>query len=456
MQIYHSALEMIGETPMLELNQFDTGPCRLLAKLECQNPGGSIKDRVAVAMINAAEQRGELQPGGTIIEATAGNTGIGLGLVASVKGYRLIIVLPDKMSKEKILHLRAIGCEVVITRSDVGKGHPAYYQDLAAAMAAEMENVLYINQFANADNPATHYQTTGPEIWQQTSGQIDALVCGVGTSGTLTGAGRYLKEQKPSLELIVADPEGSILTDYIETGTSAMQAGSWLVEGIGEDFVPDIADLSLADRAFSISDQESFTAARQLLQKQGILAGSSSGTLLAAALRYCQQQTEPKTVVTLICDSGNKYLSKLYNDYWMMDHGFINKPSYGDLRDFIGRPHSENATVIVGPDEPLSTAHNRMRIHDISQLPVMVDDKIIGLIGESDLLLALHQQRAGFNEAVRQHMTQNLQFVQYTDHIDDLLPIFQQGCVAIVMQDETFLGIITQIDLVNQLRRTQT
>ena len=317
MKIYNNILELIGNTPIVKLHGFDTGPCQLFMKLETQNPGGSIKDRIALAMIEAAEKSGELKPGGTIVEATAGNTGISLMLVAILKGYNVLLVIPDKMSHEKIDHLKAMGVEIILTRSDVNKGHPDYYIDIAENLAKERENAIYIGQFSNPANPLAHEQSTGPEIWQQMEENLDAFVAGAGTSGTITGVGHYLKKVNPDIEIILADPKGSILADHINNGILHGKTAGWLVEGIGEDYIPNISDFSVVDKAFTITDAESFATAKALLQKEGIFAGSSTGALLAAALQYCQSQTQPKRVLTLACDRGDKYLSKLYNDEWM-------------------------------------------------------------------------------------------------------------------------------------------
>ncbi|WP_417657079.1 PLP-dependent cysteine synthase family protein [Pseudidiomarina aestuarii] len=323
MKVYQNVLEMIGNTPMVKVSTIDTGPCELYLKMELMNPGGSIKDRIAVSMIEAAEREGKLKPGMTIIEATAGNTGLGLALVAASKGYPLKIVMPDKMSSEKVNNLRAMGAEVVQTRSDVQKGHPEYYQDMAARLAQE-HGYFYVNQFANPANVAAHYNTTGPEIWEQMEGKLDAFVCGVGSGGTLSGIGRFLREKNSDVDLVLADPEGSILEPLVNRNET-VDAGSWLVEGIGEDFIPDICEIDLASSAYAISDKEAFATARELLVKEGVMVGSSSGTLIAAALRYCREQTTPKRVVTLACDTGNRYLSKLYNDEWMNERGLLEK-----------------------------------------------------------------------------------------------------------------------------------
>ncbi|MGY6554136.1 MAG: pyridoxal-phosphate dependent enzyme [Wenzhouxiangella sp.] len=453
MAIYNNVLELIGETPIVRVNQLDTGPCELLLKLESANPGGSIKDRIALKMIEAAEQRGDLQPGATLVEGTAGNTGLGLALVAASKGYRLILVIPDKMSREKISNLKAMGADVVITRSDVGKGHPEYYQDLAARIAGETPNSYFINQFGNPDNPLAHETMTGPEIWRQMEGRLDAMVIGVGSSGTVTGLSRYFAQVAPELELVLADPEGSILTDYINTGVVREDAGGWLVEGIGEDFLPSISDFSRVHKAYSISDRESFLTARELLKREGLMGGSSTGTLVAAALRYCREQTEPKRVLSMVCDTGNRYLSKVYNDHWMRDHGLLPGSNHGDLRDLIARPMASRDAVTVGQDESLANAYKRMMIYDISQLPVMDGPRIAGIIDESDILLAVHEDESRFGRAVKTAMVSELESLQFNATIDDLLPIFNRDHVAIVMDGDTFLGLITRVDLLNHLRR---
>jgi cystathionine beta-synthase len=318
MSVYNNILDTIGNTPVVKLSRLKTGVSSLFLKLENQNPGGSIKDRTGLNMIVQAEKRGDIHPGQLLVEATAGNTGLGLALTSRMRGYKLLLVIPDKMSREKINHLNALGVETVITRSDVGKGHPEYYQDLAAKIAKERGG-YYINQFENPDNPETHFLTTGPEIWEQLEHKVDAVVVGVGSSGTLSGLTKFFKQVSPQTEFILADPKGSVLADYVNLKKLRTDAGSWFVEGIGEDFIPKLADFSLVKKAYEVSDEESFSAARLLLREEGILAGSSTGTLLSAALRYCNEQTEPKRVITLACDSGNKYLSKMFNDNWLAE-----------------------------------------------------------------------------------------------------------------------------------------
>ena len=445
-------LALIGNTPMVEITRIDTGPCRLFVKLECQNPGGSIKDRIGLSMISAAEDDGRLKPGATIVEATAGNTGLGLALVAAAKGYRLILVVPDKMAREKIFHLKAMGAEVRLTRSDVGKGHPEYYQDMAERLARELPGALFINQFANPANPLAHETGTGPEILAQMDGDIDAMVCGVGSAGTITGLSHFFAKASPKTEMILADPVGSVLVDYITTGKFG-EAGSWVVEGIGEDFIPPIADFSRVHKGYSISDADSCNTARELLLKEGLLGGSSSGTLVAAALRYCREQTTPKRVCTFICDSGNKYLSKVYNDYWMIDQGFVVRETFGDLRDVITRRFDEGGTVTVSPDDKLAIAYARMKLYDVSQLPVMEGDHVVGLLDEWDLLKATQKAPRQFSEAVRTAMTQKIETVGLGTPLATLMDAFERGHVAIVVEGGRFYGLITRIDALNHLRR---
>jgi cystathionine beta-synthase len=452
MQVFSNILEMVGRTPMLEVTHIDTGPCRIFLKLELANPGGSIKDRIGISMIEEAEKRGDIKPGDTIVEATAGNTGLGLALVAQQKGYPLILVLPDKMSQEKIFNLRAMGAEVILTRSDVARGHPEYYQDLGKAIAEE-KGAYFINQFGNPDNPLAHEQTTAPEILEQMDGDVDAIVLGVGSSGTVSGFSKYLKKNSPNTELIVADPVGSILADYINKGELSTKSSSWLVEGIGEDFIPDIADFGGVTKAYSITDAESFETARDLLRKEGILAGSSTGTLLCAALKYCREQTEAKRVVTLACDTGNKYLSKLYNDFWLEDQGFITREMHDDLRDLVGRPHGERATITVGPDDVLTTAHNRLRNAGFSQLPVMDEGRLVGVVTEDTIIRFVFGKPELMNAAVKDAMQTEFIRLEKDASLNNLVAMLQVQPYAAVMDGDEFLGLITRSDVLNHLRK---
>ncbi len=386
-----------------------------------------------------------------LVEATAGNTGLGLALVAAIKGYRLTLVIPDKMSREKLLHLRALGATIVMTRSDVAKGHPQYYQDLAAKITADTPGAFYINQFNNPANPLAHEQSTGPEIWEQTEHKVDAVVCGVGSGGTMTGLSRFFAKVEPRVEMVLADPVGSVLAEYIRTKKIGT-AGSWLVEGIGEDFLPRIADLSRVSAAYSISDAESLQTVRVLLKQEGIFAGSSSGTLIAAAAKYCREQTKPKTVLTFVCDSGSKYLTKVFNDFWMADQGLSGRAARGDLRDMISRSFREGAVVAVGPDDPLTVTYARMRLYDVSQLAVVDGEKLVGIVDEGDILMAVRRDDAAFDRPVRQVMTSNVRSIDYRSSIEELMPILDAGLVAVVNDEQGFYGMITRIDVLNFLR----
>jgi cystathionine beta-synthase len=403
-------------------------------------------------MIEAAEADGRLKPGATLVEATAGNTGLGLALIAAQKGYALLLVIPDKMSLEKIQHLRALGAQIRITRSDVEKGHPEYYQDLAERLASEIPGAFYINQFGNPANPLAHEKGTGPEIWEQMEHKVDAVVCGVGSGGTLTGLSRFFRKHSPATEMVLADPAGSVLAEHILYGTTGV-AGSWLVEGVGEDFIPPIADLSPVKKAYTIRDEESFATARALLLKEGILAGSSAGTLVSAALRYCRESKIPRRVVTLVPDSGNKYLSKMFNDYWLADQGLVRGGVYGDLRDLVSRPFEQGGVVSVQPGDHLATAFQRMRLHDYSQLPVIENGRVLGLIDEYDLMVAVSDDPANFKNPVSEHMTTEVVTLHSRQSVAELICLFRDGKVGVLLHDGRFFGVITRTDLLYSLRK---
>jgi len=452
MDIKDSLLDLIGGTPILQLKSLDTGPCNLYVKMESNNPGGSIKDRVGLAIIEEAEKSGELQQGGTIIEATAGNTGIGLALVAALKGYKIILVIPDKMSREKILHLEGLGAEIILTRSDVPEGHPEYYQDVARKLASETPCSFLANQFSNPANPMAHRTSTAPEMWDQMEGKIDAVVAGVGSGGTLTGLAEFFKAKDPSICMVAADPEGSIVADAVLKGNYAYDGGSWLVEGVGEDFIPDNFNTSLMDDAETVSDKEAFEVLQIILKEEGILGGSSSGTLVAAAAKWCRKQTEPKNVVTFICDTGNKYLSKAFNKSWLHDNNLLELEKFGDLRDLINRRADKGEMITVSPGETLLVAYNRMRASDISQIPVMDEGKLLGVMDEEDLLFTVSQEPGKFSDNVSLHMIDKLDTLQFDATKDELLTILSEGKVAIIFDKEIFIGFVTKVDLINFYR----
>ena len=447
-----SLLDLIGNTPMVKLTAFDTGPCELFVKLENHNPGGSIKDRIGLSIIEEAEKSGALKPGGTIIEATAGNTGIGLALVAAIKGYKIILVIPDKMSREKILHLEGLGAEVKITRSDVPEGHPEYYQDIARKLASEINGSFFADQFSNPANPLAHRSTTAPEIWEQMDGNLDAFVAGVGSGGTVTGLAEFFKEKSPDLQMIVADPEGSIVADAVTKGNYKYEGGSWLVEGIGEDFIPTNLNLDLVDDAITVSDKEAFEVLQTLLKEEGILAGSSTGTLISGAIKWCQKQDSHKKVATLVCDTGNKYLSKAFSKSWLKDNELIEEKEQGNLSDLISRRADRGEMISIKPGDTLMTAYNRMRASDVSQLPVLEEEKLVGIVDEEDLLLNVYKDENLFSKSIDSIMVSDLETIDVDSDENTLYKILSEGKVAIIFEGEIFLGFITKVDLINMYK----
>ena len=447
-----SLLDIIGNTPMIKLNAFDTGPCELYVKLENHNPGGSIKDRIGLSIIEEAEKSGVLKPGGTIIEATAGNTGIGLALVAAIKGYKLILVIPDKMSREKILHLEGLGAEVKITRSDVAEGHPEYYQDVARKLASEIKGSFFADQFSNPANPLAHRTSTAPEIWEQMEGKLDAFVAGVGSGGTVTGLAEFFKEKNSDLQMIVADPEGSIVADAVTKGNYKYDGGSWLVEGIGEDFIPTNLNLDLVDDAVTVTDKEAFEVLQQLLKEEGILAGSSTGTLVCGAIKWCQKQDSPKKVVTFVCDTGNKYLSKAFSKSWLKDNELTEEEEQGNLADLIRKRADKGEMISVKPQDTLMTAYNRMRASDVSQLPVLEEEKLVGIVDEEDLLLNVYKDETLFSKSIDSIMVRDLETLDVNSDEKELYKILSEGKIAILFDANIFLGFITKVDLINRYK----
>lgn len=445
-------VQLIGNTPLVEVTRMDTGPCQLFLKLESQNPGGSIKDRIARTMIEAAEQDGRLKPGGTIVEATAGNTGLGLALIGVLKGYKVILVVPDKMSREKIFHCKALGAEVRVARSDVTKGHPEYYQEVAEKLAQEVGG-FYANQFSNPANSLAHETSTAPEIWEQMQHDVDAIVCGVGSGGTMAGIGSFMSRISPRTEMVLADPVGSILAPLVNEGKMTTP-GSWLVEGIGEDFIPSILDMKVIKKAYAIPDEESLATARILLRNEGILAGPSSGTLIAAALRYCREQKTPKRVVSFVCDRGDKYLSKTFSDFWMTEQGFTDRRKTGTVEDLIVRRHDLGDTVIVRESDTLQTAYKRMRFADVSQLPVLDEKgKLIGIVDEKMLLDGLTRDGKviPLSSKVAEVMRDPSPVLPKETPIADAAALLHGHQLVMVTDNGLLLGLITRVDILNHL-----
>jgi cystathionine beta-synthase len=449
-------LEAVGNTPLVRLNRV-VGQLRsvIAAKLEYMNPGGSIKDRIGITIIEEAEQRGELSPGATIVEATSGNTGMGLALVAAMKGYKLIFVMPDKMSQEKIQNLRSFGAKVIVTPTKVAPDDPRSYYSVARRLAQETPNAFYANQYHNPDNPLAHYRTTGPEIWEQTGGEIDAFVAGMGTGGTLTGVSRFLKERKPAVLIAGVDPEGSVYKDYFERGV-VVEPHPYLIEGIGEDFFPSTMDLKALDKVVRVHDKESCLMARELLTSEGLYTGSSGGAAVVGAIRFAREHEaaggRPLNIVTILPDSGSRYLSKLYNDDWMREAGFLeSRVALGSVKDVLVRRYERGEVITCGQFDTVRDVITKMKAHGISQLPVMEGDKLLGLIEESDLVVPLMQGRVKASDTIERLVVTRLHTVDPDAPADALVPLFDRGEVAIVGRDDQFYGLITKIDFIAYL-----
>lgn len=440
-----SVLEAIGRTPLIRLNRIAAHVrSPIYVKAEFLNPGGSVKDRPARAMIEAAERAGLLKPGGTIIEATAGNTGVGLALVAAVKGYKLIVVMPDKMSEDKMRLLRALGAEVVVTATDVPPDSPDSYNGVAERLAREIPGAFRPNQFANSENPAAHYCTTGPEIWEQTEGQIGVFVAGMGTGGTISGVGRFLKEQNPAIQIVGADPEGSVL--------SGDQPRRYLVEGIGEDFVPRTFDRPVVDDMIRISDRESFLTARRLAREEGILAGGSSGTAVAAALKYAETMVTPALIVVLLPDTARNYMTKCFSDDWMREHGFWEQPDRPrrTLADVLRLKHMMPELIAVGPRERLRRAVELMHVYNISQLPVIERERAVGSLQEATIMKLLLDGIDASNQEVGAVMGRPLPELDENVEVSAAYRTLLAGSPAILVSRRSVpVGVVTKMDLID-------
>lgn len=439
-----SILQAVGRTPLVRLRRLSEGLQATVAiKVESSNPGGSVKDRVAMAMITDAERRGVLRPGGTIIEATAGNTGVGLAMVAAVKGYRCIFVLPDKMSSEKILLLKAYGAEVVITPTNIAPDSPESYNGVADRLAREVPGAWRPNQFGNRANPEVHYRTTGPEIWEQTDGKVTVFVSGVGTGGTLSGVARYLKEMNPDVKAIGADPEGSVL--------SGGAPKPWKVEGIGEDFVPQTFNGQLVDEWIRVSDADSFRTARMLARQEGMLLGGSTGTNVAAALRYARRLGPGHLVVALGCDTGRNYLSKFFDDGWLASNNLntteVPVHSIGDLL----RKRGERSLVKITPEATADDAIQLLEATGISQLPVIgADGKPVGSIQEVTIARLLHDGRDARTVSVGEIMARPLPTLDIATHLDEAYRLLLAGYTGVLATaEDRVVDIVTRIDLIH-------
>jgi cystathionine beta-synthase len=443
MSIYNSVLEAIGKTPLIKLNKVTRGlKSTIYVKAEFLNPGGSVKDRIGLKMLELAEERGLVKPGSTIIEATAGNTGVGLALVSAIKGYRCIFVMPDKMSQDKVNLLRAYGAEVVITPTSVPPDSPESYNSVADRLASEIPGAFRPSQFTNPDNPLTHFLTTGPEIWEDTNGRVDVFVAGMGTGGTISGTGRFLKQQNPSITVVGADPQGSIL--------SGDSPKSYKVEGIGEDFIPKTFDRQAVDEMIRVSDNESFQTARRLAREEAMLVGGSSGTAVAAALKYAQRLDSPKFIVVLAPDTGRNYINKFYSDAWMQENGFndvYEEPAL--LRDVLQAKKHLPPIIALSLGQTLADALLLMQKHNISQLPVLKDRAVVGSVSEGTLLSLLHEGINLSNQQLGAVMGKPVAMLSDDAPVSEayrLLLSTESG--IIITREKTPVGFLTKTDLI--------
>ncbi|WP_067182721.1 cystathionine beta-synthase [Microtetraspora niveoalba] len=449
MRVHDSLIELIGDTPLVRLRKVTAGlPAQVLAKVEYFNPGGSVKDRIALRMVEAAERSGALKPGGTIVEPTSGNTGVGLAIVAQEKGYKCLFVCPDKVAQDKIAVLRAYGAEVVVCPTAVSPEHPDSYYSVSDRLARETPNAWKPDQYSNPDNPASHYHSTGPEIWEQTEGRITHFVAGVGTGGTISGTGRYLKEVSGGrVKVIGADPEGSVYSG----GTGR----PYLVEGVGEDIWPAAYDTTICDQVIAVSDKDSFGMTRRLAREEALLVGGSCGMAVVAALKVAREAGPDDVVVVLLPDGGRGYLSKIFNDEWMADYGFLTTSSEeGLVGDVLGRKSAGLPEFVhVHPHESVGTAISIMREYSVSQLPVMKEEppvmaaEVVGSIIERDLLEGLYRGKVAAEDPLGDHMSAPLPMIGFGEPVSRAVEALEKADAAVVLDDGKPVGLLTRQDL---------
>ncbi|HEY3676581.1 MAG TPA: cystathionine beta-synthase [Candidatus Tumulicola sp.] len=441
-----NALDAVGHTPLVKLNKvMDGAPCLVLAKVEYMNPGGSVKDRPAVNMLNEAEAKGLLKPGGTIVEATSGNTGTGLAMAAAIRGYRCVLVMPDKMSREKIDLLKAYGADVVITPTNVPPDSPESYYGVANRLAAEIPGAFQPNQFHNQFNPDAHYKTTGPEIWEQTGGRITHYVAGIGTGGTISGTARYLKEQNPKIHVVGADPEGSIY--------SGDTPRSFAVEGIGMNYLPETVDLRVIDEVIRVSDRDSFILARRITREEGLLVGGSSGTAAVAAARLAKTLPAEAVVVVVFPDSGRGYMSKIFNDEWMIANGFLaDSKRRATVGDVLRAKTPVPPLITVGPNDTVKTALDLLRKYEISQLPVMNNHENVGSVNDVGVMQAVFDHADILHQPVSEVMGRAYPMLEQSDEIELAYKLLTLANPAIVVTDDKEpIGVVTRQDIIGFL-----
>ena len=452
---YANVLETIAWTPLIRLTRVTQGiRTPVYGKAEFFNPGGSVKDRIGLPMIEAFERSGELKPGGTIVEGTSGNTGVGLAIAAALKGYKCIFTMPDKMSQEKVRLLKAFGAEVIITPTAVPPEHPDSYTSMAKRIATETPNAVLANQFYNLTNPAAHYASTGPELWEQTEGRITHFVAGAGTGGTISGTGKYLKEQNPNIQIVGADPVGSILAEvWRSNGANKPQGAPYKVEGIGQDKVPGALDLSVIDDYITVSDRDAFTMARRLTREEGIFVGGSAGLIAHAALSVARRINDPDAcVVTVLCDTGERYLSKVFNDEWMRENQLL-EPEKATLGQLLGaKTGAAPAIVSTAPGASVRQALGLMSLHDISQLPVMDGTNCVGSVSEHILSVRGLEDSKVLERTVSDVMDAPFPVVDAGMPADAAVKLLGRNNPALLVRDHgTVQGIITRSDLLQFL-----
>ena len=453
---FESILETIGETPLVRLRRVTSGVKGLiLAKVEYLNPGGSVKDRIGVRIIEEAERSGKLRPGGTIVESTSGNTGMGLALVAAVKGYRTVFTLPDKMSMEKIRLLRAFGAEVIVTPTAVPHDSPESYTEVARKIARETPNAILADQYENPRNPESHYATTGPEIWDQTAGRITCFVCGIGTGGTISGAGKYLKEKNPAVRIVGIDPRGSALREYFYTRKMTPLPKTYKVEGIGQDYIPGVLDFSTIDEVIEADDRESFLMARRLTREEGILAGGSAGTAVAGMMKIAPRFTERDVVVVLLPDTGERYISKIYNDEWMRENGFLTPDRITVRYVLDSKSKHPRGVISVDPATSVRKALDTLKHHDISQIPVMEEGKPVGAVHDHELMMKVMERPALVDAPVREVMGSGFPVVSIDASVEEVLRLMRvkENYAVLVEEGGKIDGILNRYDVMEYMGR---
>jgi cystathionine beta-synthase len=448
--VYGDVVEAIGRTPLVRINRLgkETG-ATFYAKLEYLNPGASVKDRIAVQIVEDAEKSGALQPGGTLVECTSGNTGMGLAMVGAAKGYATILVMPDKVSDEKIKALRAFGAKVITTPTAVPPEDPRSYYQVARRIAESTPNSFFANQYENPSNPESHFRTTGPEIWEQIGEALDAVVVATGTGGTITGIARYIKPRKSSVRMVLVDPVGSIFYEYIKTGKAPKLLKTYKVEGFGEDFIPGTIDLSLVDDVVQVSDKECFQMARELTRKEGLFGGGSCGGAMAGAIKFAREHPECKTIVVLLPDSGSRYLSKVYDDHWLRENSFLEEELSGRVQDLLDRRPQKPITAQAA--DSVRDVIAVMKRHGISQVPVMEGERTVGMISESGLLSVMLADPAASHRPVGALVEPGYAVVAPDDPISKISEAVAEGKVALILADGKLQGVVTKFDLIEHL-----